>query len=156
MAKHEYVVNSKGPLILPMENGGTKRLSPGQIVKGPHFAKFVGKGLRPHVPVVPKPTPEQMPAPFQKAAQPPAEEEEELKGEEVARSKPTEEPPAEEPQVEDEVEEEEEEEDSLPQSRSELEKMLKDDVVALAAELGLDTEGNKADVVKRVAKELGL
>jgi hypothetical protein len=155
MAKHEYVVNSKGPLILPMENGGTKRLSPGQIVKGPHFAKFVGKGLRPHVPVFPKPTPEQMPTPFQKAGQPPAEEkEEEPKGEEVARSKPKEEPPpAPEPEDEDE---EPEEEDSLPQSKSELEKMLKEEVVNLAAELGLDTEGTKADVVKRVAKELGL
>jgi len=152
MAKHEYVVVSKGALILPTENGGTKRLSPGQIVVGPHFAKFVGKGLRPHVQAVPKPTPAQMPPPFQKAGTVQAEEA--PKGKEVARSKPAEEPKATEPPAE--APEETAEVDTLPSNKSELEKMLKEDVVALAAELGLDTEGNKADVVKRVAKELGL
>jgi|GEM_PF-1990739 len=165
MAKHQYRVAARGSLILPMENGGTKRLEPGQIVTGPHFAKFVGKGLMPVMDTPPKPKAAQLPAPFVKADEkeapeaPEADEQEEApKGEEVERSAPAEEPVAEpEPEPEPETEEEPEPKgDSLPASKSELKKMNKESLTALATELGLDSEGTNKEIAARIAKDLGL
>jgi hypothetical protein len=149
----EFVFEAtKDRLILPAENGGSVRLSKGNIVRGKFWLRFVGKGLKRKLePSAMGIAPEQ-----KKVAEAAERTETVLKSAPPPEDEPVPEPesaPAPEPEVE---EEEPEEEDSLPKTKAELEKISKQDLIVMATDLGLDTDGSKKTLVKRLSAELGL
>lgn len=178
MALHKYICG-KTTLVLPRENGGTITLSEGQVVVGPHYAKFVGYGLvpyaepRPYAPPSPpkaveapkapvKPAPVATPvvAPPKPVVKAPAPSPVPPKvvpppapaikpSEALASIKKAEPTPPPAPK-------EEGESDSLPKNTGELRGKSKRELADMAKELGLDNTGSKEALVKRIADELGL
>jgi len=169
MAAHKYIC-TKTALVLPRENGGTITLSEGQVVVGPHYAKFVGYGLVPYAeprPVAPPPPPTPKPQPPKPVVPVSAPTPVVAKPIPNPPPKPTPAPepkPAAVPPPEPKKAEAgvlasalvEEDTDSLPKDLAQLKAMKKGELADMAKELGLDNAGSKDALVKRIAEELGL
>jgi hypothetical protein len=150
----EFVFEAtKDRLILPAENGGTVRLSKGNVVRGKFWLRYVGKGLRRKL----EPVAMGMTEAQKKAAKvepkkeaPKAAPKTEQKAEKKKAA------PKAAPKKEKKPEPKEEEGDSLPKSKKELKGMDPKVLKEMAKDLGLKTTGGKDALVDRLAKELGL
>lgn len=140
-------------LILPAENGGTVRLSKGNVVRGKFWLRYVGKGLKRKLEPSAIGKSEAQKNVAKKVQEGKAPKEKEIP-KEAPKPEPAKEELVEEP--EEAPPEEEEDDDSLPKSKKELRGKKVDELKDMAKDLGLKTSGGKEALVERLAEELGL